>query len=844
MKHTAQQVSILPALGQHHQYTCATTISNHVYLRARARDGAPIYVDQKYLPTYYTPVPEAQATHRGYEGMPLCAKTYPTLYDGREAIEKSRVPVYGNIQPEYMVLHDALGTKDVEWEFERLYIQFIDIEVDSEHGFAKPEDPFAEVTSITVTWFHMGKTGTVVYGRKDYEVKGDELYIKCDTENELLLRYLDDLRSAGDYPDVITGWNVQFYDMPYLVARMTKLFTEDTWEKLSPFNRIATRNVIILGRTQVVVDIKGIAILDYLELYRKFTYSQQESYRLDHIATVELKEKKMSFKEYKTLRRLYKENHQLFIEYNIQDVRLVVRLDDKLKLLELVFALAYGAKANFADCFKQVRLWDIMIYHKLRGEGKQIPPRKDNEKGEQYEGAFVKDTKPGLYKWVCSFDVASMYPHIIREWNLSPETKIRDRVTGLTVDRLLSKEIDTTPIKTKDVCVAANGVLTDRHKEGFLPNMLKSLYDERNRFKGLQKQAKKELEKETDPVKRNELEKKVSAYGNQQLVRKVNLNSAYGAMGSAYFRFYDVALAEAVTVTGQMIIRWVAQDINTYLNSLFGTNDDYIIASDTDSVYINMEKVVALIGTDDKIKIVNALDTFCAKKIQPLIDKAFVDIAEYMNVATPCLNMIRDVIADNCVWTAKKHYIMNVFDSEGTRYKEPKLKIMGMEMIKSSTPAVVRDMMKKTLQLMVSGATQDDVWAFMKKCEKDFCSAPFEDIAKPTSVNGLKKYAGQTKGVPIHVAGSLAFNNMLESTSLGQDYEPIRDGEKVKVAYLKKPNPFHVHAMAASFGCPPEWNIEKWIDYDTQYNKVFLDPISAILKVAGWSAVKEPSLFD
>jgi DNA polymerase elongation subunit (family B) len=860
VKHTAQQITIQKALHPDQQYTNVTTIGNKVYVRARKNDGAPVFVESKYTPAYYMPVGAGvPPTHVGYDGTPLVVKLFPNLYDARQFIDGSPIKPYGDIQAEYMLLSDVYGAKDVGFDMDRLYIWDVDIEVDSEDGFAKPDDPFAEVTAITVMWRHMGKSGTVVYGRKPYTPVGDEFYRQCATEEEMLLTFLDDLRAGGDYPDILTGWNVQFYDFPYLVKRLQQLFTEDTWEKISPFNRLAERKVILLGRSQTVVDIKGIAILDYQELYRKFTYSQQASYRLDHIAHVELKDKKVSYKEYQTLRRLYSENPQLFIEYNIQDVKIVDRLDQKLKLIELVCALAYGAKANFVDCFKQVRLWDIMIYHKLRADGKQIPPRKDASKGEQYAGAYVKEPRPGLYKWVCSFDVASMYPHIIREWNLSPESKYPDHVGGLMTvgldgkntpsDALVAREIDTSSLVARDECMASNGVLTRRDREGFLPEMLKTLYDERIRFKKLQKAAEAAKEHETDPVKIAELVKNISAYENQQKVRKVNLNSAYGAMGSAYFRFYDVALAEAVTVTGQMIIRSVANDINAYLNTAFKDTRDYIIASDTDSVYIDMTRLVEMMQTAvyrevTKEEIVNRLDGFCKLKIQPLINKCFDDLAAYYNVALPCLSMVRDVIADNCIWTGKKHYIMNVFDSEGVRYETPKLKVLGLEMVKSSTPQIVRDMMKKALTMLVSGQTQQDMWDYLKACEDTFCAAPFEDIGKPSSVNGLAKYAHHDKSIPFHVRGALCFNDTLTRMKMTDRYELIREGEKIMSVYLREPNPFHSNVMCAAHGCPPEWKIEQWIDYDTQLAKVFLDPLNSILECANWTLKKEVSLWD
>lgn len=865
MKHTAKPVIFQETLEARQQYTNIATIGNKVFVRARTNDGGPVYVEEKYCPTYYIPVSAEDAphaTHQGFDGTPLIPHMVDTIWEAKEWKESRRSPVYGDIQPEYMVLSDTYGSHDVPYDPDRLYIWDIDIETDSEGGFAVPEDPFQPVTAITVIWRHLGEMGTVVYGTGAYTPTADEFYVQCATEEELLLRFLDDFRAGGDYPDIVTGWNVQFYDIPYLVNRMKKLFTEETWIRISPLSRVQERNVILLGRSQQVIDIKGVAILDYLELYRKFTYSQQESYRLDHIAHVELKRRKLSFKELGSLRRLYREDHQKFIEYNINDVKLVDELDQKLKLIDLVCSLAYVAKANFVDTFKQVRLWDIMIYHKLRADGKQIPPRpKVTQADDQGAGAYVKDPLTGLHKWVCSFDVASMYPHIIREWNLSPETKFREHVGGLNVvgddgkdmpsDELIAHQIDTSDIKRRDMCMAANGVLTDRHREGFIPDMLKSLYDERIRFKGLEKKAKAAYQTETDPDKKAQLKKDIAAYGNQQKVRKVNLNSAYGALGSCYFRYYDRALQEAVTITGQYIIRKVADNINTYLNALFKTTDhDYIIASDTDSVYVQMEKVADLFASVGNkngtvvrtTQIVDALNLFCEKKIQPIINKTFEEIATYLNVHTPCLSMVRDVIADKAVWQAKKCYIMNVHDSEGVRYKEPELKMMGISAIKSSTPEIVREMITTALKMVMTG-TQEEVWAHVKQSEAAFEQASFEDIAFPRSVNGLVKYSGKAKGLPIQVAGALAFNRALERTGLSRTYEPIRDGEKIKFAYLRQPNPFFSHVMAAPHGCPPEWNIDQWLDHTIQFNKTFIEPLETILTCMGWSTKHEASLW-
>lgn len=868
MKHTPRKASLHTKTHPAHMYTNIAVIGSEVLGRWRDIDGCPIYTRTKYTPSYYVPAADpTNATHRAYDGTPLDEVECTGYRNAKQFLqdaEDSRTPVYGNIQMEYITLARTYEGAEVPYDSDNLYVVNLDIEVDRDpvRGFSKVEDPFNPVTAIGLVWRHRGQTGTVLYGTGDYTPTSDETYVQCTDEQELLMAFLSDFSDARDYPDVVTGWNVAFYDIPYLVNRMKLLFSEEVVMKLSPFERIASRRLTLNGRDQVVMDIKGLAVLDYYELYRKFTYTQQESYRLDHIAHIELGKRKLSYAEFRSLYRLYREDHQKFIEYNRQDIVLVDELDEKMKLIDMVCAMAYSAKANFADTFKQVRLWDVMIYHKLLSEGKQIPPRKDETKTEQFAGAFVKDPLLGLHNWVVTFDVASMYPHIIREWNLSPETiASRETVGRWSVDDFLTKKVDTGlwvgETVGNDCALAGNGLQTRRDVEGFLPNMLKTLYDERIRYKGMMKKSKAKLELVKEQLRAGEtpellaqqrtLKKEISAYNNQQTVRKVQLNSLFGGQGTPYFRYYDLHLAEAITKTGQIVIQWIANDINAYLNETFKTKEDYIIGSDTDSVFCRMSAVVKMYQAAKpdatKDQIVTALDKFCKAKMEPLIAKSLSRLAEYLNVAIPCLNMVRDAIADKGIFLAKKRYIMNTFDVEGVRYSAPVMKVMGIEAVKSSTPTLCREAIMDVMKLFMNG-TQEDVWRYVKTAREKFAAAKFEDVAFPRSVNGLEKYAESEKGVPIHVKGALAFNEMLEKTGLSKEYETIHEGEKIRFCYLLPGNPLRSHVLSCVDGCPPEWRVEKFIDYEKQWEKSLIEPLESILGAAGWSAVRRASLFD
>lgn len=343
---------------------------------------------------------------------------------------------------------------------------------------------------------------------------------------------------------------------------------------------------------------------------------------------------------------------------------------------------------------------------------------------------------------------------------------------------------------------------------------------------------------------RKEVVGQIAAYNNQQMVRKVNLNSAYGSIGSNYFRFYDTDMAEAVTITGQYVIRRVANRVNAFLNRTFNTDDDYIIASDTDSIYVRLDRVVHRYthetGITDTQKMTSFLDRFCELRVQKVIDSAFAEIAEYLNVYEPCLSMKREVIADKGVWTAKKRYVLNCLDTEGVRHHEPKLKVMGLEVVKSSTPAICRDMMMHVLTLMLR-QTQEDIWSYVAEQRRVFDAAKFEDVAFPRSANSLSKYSEQDKSLPIAVRGALVYNTHI--VHLQGNYERIRAGQKVKFAYLRVPNRFQSNVISAPDGCPDEWCIETLLDYETQWQKAFVEPMQAVLTCIGWSVEKQDVLF-
>ena len=804
-------------------YTNISQWGNNLLLR-EVVDGKRINRKVKYSPTLYCPV--MRETHfKTLEGKYVTPIKHQTMRDAKEWVEQYKEQphlLYGNTQYQYSFLNETYP--NIEWSFDDILIATIDIEVACENGFPNPQDAIEPLLSITVK-NHSNKQ-IFVWGVGEYKThRNDVAYVKCANEQDLIFEFLKFWQL--NQPDVITGWNTEFFDIPYLCNRIKKLCGEDDLKKLSPWKSVSSRTIYQMGRSHQVYDIQGIAALDYYDLYRKFTYTNQESYRLDHIAYVELGERKDG-NPYETFRDWYTNDFQSFIDYNITDVEIVDRLEDKMKLIELCLTMAYEAKVNYTDVLGSVKYWDILIHNYLLDKGIVIPQKKENEKSDKYEGAYVKDPQVGMHKWVLSFDLNSLYPHLIMQYNISPETmKSEKTVPGMNVDKLLRKEIDTSVLK--DVTMTPNGALFKTNKKGFLPEMMQQMYDDRVKYKKYMLEAKQNLVNTKDA----KYEKQVSKFNNIQMAKKIALNSAYGAIGNNWFRYYSNTMAEAITTSGQLSIRWIEQKINEYMNKLLKTKDvDYVLASDTDSVYITFDKLIEKLKPKNPI---DFLDTIAKEKIEPYIDQAYQELADYLNAYEQKMQMKREVIADKGIWTAKKRYILNAYDIEGVRYDEPTLKIMGIEAVKSSTPAACREKIKQALKIMMSG-DEKELNTFIKNFREEFLTLPPEDIAYPRSVNGLKKWSEThtlfKKGAPIHVKGGILYNHLVEKNKLSSYYPLIQEGDKIKFLYLKLPNIYQSSSISFITTLPKQLDFK--VDYELQFEKSFIEPLNFIIEKIGW----------
>jgi len=844
-------------------YTNVQALGGKILYRG-VKDGKRIKLKIDYEPQLYLPARNGKGTHKSLDGLDLVPKRFDGIREAREYVKQfDGLPgaprIYGNTGYQYAFIAEQ-HSEMVDWEQDKVSVAIIDIEVGSENGFPDPYLANEPITAIALTFLN---GHTYVFGCGDFnnDNPNSVTYLKCKDEYTLCNKFIELWYKM--YPDVITGWNTKFFDIPYLVNRFRKILGEDKTKMLSPWNYISERKTNINGRLLIAYSFVGIESLDYIELYKWYAPGgkSQESYRLDNIAQVELGEGKISYDEYENLHQLYRLNYQKFIEYNIKDVALIIKLEDKLKLIELALTLAYDTKCNYEDVFAQTRMWDSLTYSYLLGKGIIVPPKETQEKDSAFEGAYVKEPQVGLHNWVASFDLNSLYPHLMMQYNISPETLIEPEnytdemrgvlSQGVTVDKMLMKQIDTS--RLVDVTITPNGQFFRTDIQGFLPKMMVEMYDDRKKFKKMMLQAQQEYEDEKDERKKYEIDKRVARYNNLQLAKKVSLNSAYGALGSQYFRFYDLRMALGVTTAGQLSIKWIEEKINQYMNKLLGTDNDYVIASDTDSIYLRLGDLVNKVyGVDGVVKmpaqkIIEFMDRVCEDKLQPHIDKSYQELADYVHAYAQKMQMKREGLCDKGVWTAKKRYILNVYNNEGVQYAEPHMKVMGLEMIKSSTPSAIREKMKDAIKLMMTG-TEQQVQDFIAEFKKEFKTLPAEEISFPRGLNGLNTYSDPVmlfkKGTPIHVRGAIVYNHHLKQLGLTKKYPLIQEGEKLKFTYLKMPNHFKNDVVSFPGRIPKEFELDNYIDYDVQFDKAFLEPISVILRCMKWSAEKNNSLED
>ena len=832
-------------------YTNVYTYGNDI-LEMYIENGERKRRKVRYEPTLYVSS-KKDTGYKTIHGDLVEPKTFDTIKIARDFIKTHKnidnFPIYGIETFTYAYINDVYPDREFQG-ISQLNVLNLDIETESENGFPNPKIADQGILSVSMKLFGENHE-FIVLGLGDYVPSQGTRYIKCADERAMLHKFVDVWQGLD--PDVVTGWNVEQFDMTFLVNRIRRLLGQDMVKRLSPWGIVNGRSIPTLNGQKDdepdVYEIVGITTLDYLNLYKKFTYSQQESYKLDNIAHVELGDRKLDYSDYDSLHQLYKEDYQRFMDYNVQDVALVERLDDKMKLVEQALTIAYDAGVNIIDSLTSVRMWDIIIHNFLMKDKIVVPPKIDDTfKDSKIEGAYVKDPQVGLHDWVVSFDLNSLYPHLIMQYNISPEMYAGQIDIVPTIDEILDGAYNNPKyrslMETNNVTIGGSGAMFRTTEQGFLPKLMQSMYNDRVVWKKRMIKAKQAYQE--NPTK--DLSNEIARCNNMQMAKKIQLNSAYGALANKYFRYFDTRYAESITLSGQLSIRWMEKEINKYLNKKLDTiGEDYVVAVDTDSLYLVLSALVDRMypaGADTE-RVVEFLDKACAEILEPFIAKSYNQLAVYVNAFDQKMVMKREAIANKGIWTGKKRYILNMYDLEGVRFAEPTLKIMGLEAIKSSTPAKIKGYIKEAFKIMMNRG-EEDLRAYIRSVESEFKTLEYEEVAFPRGCNNLHKWKSKTdiyaKGTPIHVRGALVYNNMLEELNLTNKFETVNDGDKIKFCYLKMPNPARENVISVPSNMPRQLGLTDYIDYDKQFQKSLKDPLEVICSAIGWELEKRATL--
>jgi DNA polymerase elongation subunit (family B) len=830
-------------------YRCVTynPFEECVYLRTWTEDGQRIDTEVPFRPYLYLEKDGATDATSIFKTS-LTKKTFKNSIDRKRYTDNSsNKRFFHNLSPDQQFLIEMYKDHNSNPEFSKFELKtfFIDIETYSIGEFPTPDKAKDTINLITV--FDTFSKVTHTWGLKEkYEPSlPDCVYYRCKDEEDLLLRFVDFWKN--DYPDIVSGWNSAGFDLPYILNRCINLFGEEFIQQFSPVNRVTSRRIFTsdMGKEMTKWTIGGVNCIDYLEIYKTFSIGERESYSLNYISELELQEGKISFNA-TSLGELATNDWKTFVDYNIQDVHLLVKLEEKLKYLRVVRMLAYKGCTNFEAALGKVSIVTGAVAIQAYKQGYIIPTFGSTVDRESYEGGYVKEPVKGLQTSVVSFDVNSLYPNTIITLNISPETKIGKIVTGdfdtseeVTI-RLVSGKLHTTKVEQfekflvqEKIAMSKAGVLYSQKTKGVIPNLINEIYRERV---SIQKQLH-EIEKSKNSSKQDN--DKAVYLDILQYTLKIFLNSIYGTFANKHSSLMDIDNAMSITVTGQNVAKAGSAIVDQFIEQRYGYSGKSItVYQDTDSIYVTIQPLL------DKLDVPLLIDGKINNKVNEIVDEidkqvnsSILDWArtELFSI-DPRYVFKREVIADVGVFLQKKRYILRVLNNKGI--DTDKFKFVGVELVRSTTPKKVKKIIEHITKTALLSRSSKDTNDTYRSAYEEFCSLVPDDIALRSSINNLEKYAEGASlykfkdSTPSHVKGAIAYNILIKELKLGDKRERIQTGQKVKKLYCKK-NKYGLDAISYVAEYPVEFNLP--VDSDRMFNKLVTKPISSLYEAIGWN---------
>lgn len=850
-------------------YTYYKQWGNNILFRYRKNGISHAKTINFYKPSLFTVDKSATDSQESIFGQPLkqhifddirAAKAFAEQYKHVDGIE-----IHGNSNFGNQFVIEFYKGEMPDFKAKDIRVGILDIEVYSPDEFPEPSKAAHPINGITIydsftdTFYVFGMVDYVHDKQHKQVGKLNVVYRKFDDEIALLTAML--MHFSEFQYDATTGWNSETFDMPYIVNRCFALVGKSlTSNSLSPFGNIRIDTFTSEYGTELMkVDIQGLPHLDYLSLYKKHIHSPRESYKLGDIAAVELGSTKLSYEEEGSIANLFKMNPQLFTEYNVVDVLLIKQLDDKLGLLNTTYTIAYYTLSNYEDTLGTTKVWEQLVAKHLYG--KNVAPLFKKRSGvyRDFEGGYVRDPILGFIEWPFTVDLNSLYPHLEMEFNIGPETHVpreqlpRELATlkaTYTIDDLVNGTADLSALKKYDLAMTANFEFYRKDKMSFFSEIKRDLYTRRKTYKKQMLVAEQAYaDAKNSGADYSQFEEQKAKFDNLQMAMKILLNAGYGAGANEHFLYFMIENAEAITTSGQLVNRYTSTRVERHLQNLLGTNEPLWVYSDTDSSFYTLkvfhDKVLSQVT--DVQKKVDIIDKFIKTHVDPFIVKQTDALADMLNAYENKMVWEREVIAERCVFVAKKRYAMKVWDNEGVRYKgTPKYKIMGLEAIRSSTPEWARAYLKECYTITLE-KDEEKLHDRFAEIEREFMSMPVEKIAIPRGVNQLEKWAtgdGEVfkSGTPKNVKAALIHNELVDQKGL--KIKKITSGSKIKYIDLKKQNPTGFAVIGFEGYLPKEFGLEQYIDRATIFESSFKSALELFLTPVGWTAVRVVSLED